>query len=73
MKPAVENLAQVKRECHRLIEIVATRPGAMKLMIGVRNQLKLFSQYKANRDFSRRLSSVQQTKNRTENLDRWSD
>jgi hypothetical protein len=42
-------LSQLKAECHRLLELVSRRPGAMKLMIGVHRQLQLFSAYKAKR------------------------
>ena len=42
-------LAQLRAECHRLLDVVACRPGAMKLMIGVHRQLQMFAAYKANR------------------------
>jgi hypothetical protein len=42
-------LAQLRTECHRLVEVVSHRPGAMKLMIGVHRQLTMFAAYKANR------------------------
>lgn len=43
-------IASLKSECHALIEVVSRRPGAIKLLVGVRNQLIMFSQYEANRD-----------------------
>ena len=43
------NLQTLKQECHRLIEAVARRPGAMKLMIGVQRQLQMFAAYKVDR------------------------
>ncbi|MBD2072412.1 hypothetical protein H6F86_00490 [Phormidium sp. FACHB-592] len=42
-------LAQLRTECHRLLEVVSRRPGAMKLLLGVHRQLTLFGGYKANR------------------------
>jgi hypothetical protein len=42
-------LAQLRAECHRLVDVVSHRPGAMKLMIGVHRQLQMFAGYKANR------------------------
>ena len=42
-------LAHLRAECHRLVDVVSHRPGAMKLMIGVHRQLQMFAGYKANR------------------------
>jgi hypothetical protein len=46
-------IGELKRDCHRLIEQVAQRPGAIKLLLGIRDQAMIFSQYKANRDYRR--------------------
>ena len=43
------DLAQLKRQCHQLIEVVSHRPGALKLMLGIHQQLQIFSAYKMNR------------------------
>lgn len=43
------NLQTLKQECHRLIEAVARRPGAMKLLLGTLLQLQMFADYKSNR------------------------
>ncbi len=51
-RAAHPTLQDLKRECHRLLEVISHRPGAAKLMIGVHKQLQLFSQYKANRQKS---------------------
>lgn len=53
---APPTLLELKRECHDLIEQVARRPGAIKLLLGTRNQLRLFSQYKAGRNTGDRLT-----------------
>lgn len=42
-------LAQLRAECHRLVDAVARRPGAMKLLLGVHRQLLMFAAYKGNR------------------------
>lgn len=39
----------LRLECHRLVDVVSRRPGAMKLLLGVRSQLLLFAGYKSNR------------------------
>lgn len=44
-------VATLKAECHALIEQVARRPGAIKLLTGIRNQAQIFSQYKAQRTY----------------------
>lgn len=67
------SVAELKQECHSLIEAVARRPGAIKLLLGVRGQLLLFSQYKANRDYSQRINANVQQQNRLETLDHWGD
>lgn len=36
-------------DCQRLLRVVATRPGAIKLLLGVHRQLEMFAGYKANR------------------------
>lgn len=48
-QPVSPTVAELKRQCHALIEVVAKRPGAIKLLQGVLNQLQIFAQYKANR------------------------
>jgi hypothetical protein len=42
-------LSSLKCECHRLIELVARRPGAIKLLQGAREVLLIYSAYKPNR------------------------
>ena len=71
-----ESLLELKRECHRLIEVIATRPGRIKLLLGARQMLTTFAAYKMNRDFSQRKhnATVQQTDRiEIEPIDRWSD
>lgn len=48
--PTTESL---RLEAHRLIDVVARRPGAVKLLEGVLVQLRLFAAYKANRSYRR--------------------
>lgn len=36
-------------ECHQLLEHIARRPGAIKLLTGAKSALKTYAQYKANR------------------------
>jgi hypothetical protein len=43
----------LKRKCHGLIEQVARRPGAIKLLLGIRLQAQMFADYKANRSYQR--------------------
>ena len=42
-------LKRLLLDCQRLLRVVASRPGAIKLLLGVRYQLELFAGYKANR------------------------
>ncbi len=37
------------RECRHLLIKVAQRPNALKLLTGVRDQLRVFAEYKAGR------------------------
>lgn len=46
---AAPELPALRSECHRLIELIARRPGAAKLLAGILPLLKLYSQYKAKR------------------------
>jgi hypothetical protein len=46
-------IASLKRECHRLIEVVSRRAGAIKLLLGIRQQAQMFADYKANRNYQR--------------------
>jgi hypothetical protein len=46
-------IASLKRECHRLIEQVAQRPGAVKLLTGIRDQARVFANYKITRTYRR--------------------
>jgi len=49
VQPEPLSVPALRSECHRLIELIARRPGAVKLLNGLLPQLKLYSQYKANR------------------------
>lgn len=42
-------LPALKRECHRLIEQIARRPGPIKLLLIARNALQPLAQYKQKR------------------------
>ena len=44
-----QSLQTLKQECHRLIEAVARRPGAAKLLLGTLLQLQMFAAYKVDR------------------------
>lgn len=57
-------LSQLKDECHRMLDRVARRPGAMKLLLGVQRQLQLFAGYKANRRYSPSQSEANNGKKR---------
>lgn len=45
----LKSLNQLKLECHQLIEQVARRPGAAKLLLGIKGTLEMYASYKANR------------------------
>ncbi|KAM3116344.1 hypothetical protein [Phormidesmis sp. 146-33] len=47
--PEELSVAALKGECHRLIEAIAYRPGAAKLLLGAKKMLTTFSQYKKGR------------------------
>ena len=47
--PDPPELKRLLLDCHLLLEVVASRPGAIKLLLGVHYQLELFAGYKANR------------------------
>jgi hypothetical protein len=49
--PEQPTIGELKTEIHRLVEQVAKRPGAAKLLIGIRNQTRIFASYKANRNW----------------------
>lgn len=42
-------LKRLLLDCQCLLRVVASRPGAIKLLLGVHRQLELFAGYKANR------------------------
>lgn len=46
---AIAERDKLLAECQRLLFQVSRRPGAIKLLIGVKGQLKMFSAYKSNR------------------------
>jgi hypothetical protein len=50
-------VAQLKSEIYALVELVSRRPGSVKLLLGLRQQALIFSQYKQNRSY-RRVSSA---------------
>ncbi len=47
--PDRSELRRLLLDCQRLLSVVASRPGAIKLLLGVQQQLELFAGYKANR------------------------
>jgi|GEM_PF-4333115 len=46
----------LKAECHSLIEAIARKPAAVKLLKGARSALQTFAQYKSNRNIGDRLT-----------------
>ena len=42
-------IAELQREAHRLIDQLAYRPGAAKLLLGTLIQLRMFADYKSDR------------------------
>jgi len=42
-------IAELQREAHRLIDQLAYRPGAAKLLLGTLIQLRMFANYKGDR------------------------
>jgi len=49
---AIASLAEhhaLLQECYGLLNEVSRRPGCLKLLQGVRDQLRIFAGYKANR------------------------
>ena len=50
LTPEVE---EVRRECYRLLAVIAKRPGAAKLLTGVRDDLRIYAGYK-QRDIRQR-------------------
>ena len=46
----------LKAECHLLIETIARKPAAVKLLKGARSALKMFVGYKSNRNTRDRLT-----------------
>ena len=42
-------IAELKTEAHRLIDQLAYRPGAAKLLLGTLLQLRMFTNYKGDR------------------------
>ena len=42
-------IAELQREAHRLIDQLAYRPGAAKLLLGTLVQLRMFADYKGDR------------------------
>lgn len=55
---SLPSIAALKLECHRLIEAIARRPGAIKLLLGAKAALATYAAYKANRQ------SIKQRRNR---------
>ncbi len=53
---AFQTIGGLKQECYRLIDVVARRPGAIKLLLGCKEMLTTLSEYKANRKFGPRKS-----------------
>lgn len=47
-------VAGLKKDCHYLIEAIAKRPGAIKLLFGAKATLRTFAAYKSNRNLTRR-------------------
>lgn len=47
--PDRSELKRLLLDCQCLLSVVASRPGAIKLLLGVKRQLELFAGYKANR------------------------
>ena len=47
--PDRPELKRLLLDCQCLLRVVASRPGAIKLLIGVHYQLELFAGYKSNR------------------------
>jgi hypothetical protein len=48
------------KECIVLLHRVAHRPGGVKLLLGVKQQLILFNNYKRNRSYGKRQSGSTQ-------------
>lgn len=46
---AIDQRDLLVAECRELLTVVANRPNCLKLLIGIRDQLLTFSQYKATR------------------------
>lgn len=46
---AREERDRLLKECQQLLKRVATGPNCLKLLQGVKGQLEVFAQYKANR------------------------
>jgi hypothetical protein len=44
-----QTLNEVRLRCHRLIDLIAKRPGSIKLLLLAERSLTTFEQYKANR------------------------
>lgn len=44
----------IRLRCHRLIDTIARRPGAAKLLQLAERALTNFAQYKSNRNYDRR-------------------
>jgi predicted metal-dependent HD superfamily phosphohydrolase len=47
--PAAPTIAELQKEAHSLINELAYRPGAAKLLDGVLRQLRTFTAYKSHR------------------------
>lgn len=52
----VQEREELQRECQRLINAIAYRPGYIKLLTLAKNYLETLAQYKGNRQQSRRFS-----------------
>jgi hypothetical protein len=47
--PAQAQRDALLAECHQLVNQIARRPGAIKLLSGAKSALELYAQYKGNR------------------------
>jgi len=60
--PRSPDLLALKLECHRLVEQIAKQPGAIKLLLGLRDQARIYAGYKQTRIYARRGDSLRDGK-----------
>lgn len=48
---------QLIKQCHCLVAVIASRPGAIKLLRGILPMLEIYAGYKANRVLRRQRGS----------------